>query len=509
MCSENQLPSENLPFEDHEEYRDTVSTIDTDGKRVWVYPKKPKGKFYDYRKYVSYILLAFLFGMPWIQWNGKPFILFNILETKFIIFGVYFAPQDFYLFGIAMIIGIVFISLFTVVFGRLFCGWVCPQTIFMEMVFRRIEYWIEGDANAQKRLNKSEWTNTKIWKKSLKHFIFLCISVLIANTFLSYIIGVDQVIKIINDPISEHFSGFIAMIIFSAVFYGVFSIMREQVCIAICPYGRLQGVLLDENSLAVSYDFVRGEPRGKMSNPNKEKKKCSGGCDSCKTNVESACPTDRILAMLDTAEVKQVGDCIDCNLCVKVCPTGIDIRNGVQLECVNCTACMDACDEVMTKIKRPTGLIRIDSYNGITQKKKSIWNTRVAAYSLLLISLISLESFLFASRSEIDALLLRTPGMMYQQTDDGYISNLYNYQLVNKTDQELEITFRVSDQPYILFDPIGIPPKTVENEITEGAIFIKIPKDKIKERSTKLTVDIYGDGIYIDQITTTFLGPTK
>ena len=497
--------------QDDDDYRDHISTIDASGKRAWIYPKKPKGKFYNYRKYISYILLAFLFGMPWIQWGGKPIMLFNVLEAKFIIFGVYFAPQDFYLFGIAMIIFIVFISLFTVVFGRLFCGWVCPQTIFMEMVFRRIEYWIEGDANAQIRLNKSKWTNDKIWKKSLKHFLFILISVMIANTFLSYIIGVDQVLKIITDPISEHVSGFIAMVIFSALFYGVFSIMREQVCIAICPYGRLQGVLLDEDSLTVSYDFVRGEPRGRMLNPNKKKSKCSGTCTSCKTDEEPECPTDKIRAMLDevAAPVKTIGDCIECSLCVKVCPTGIDIRNGVQLECVNCTACMDACDEVMTKINRPTGLIRIDSYNGITQNKKSIWNTRVATYSMLLISLLALESYLFISRSEVDTLLLRTPGMLYQKTDDGHISNLYNYQLVNKTDLEVAITFKVKDQDYILFEPIGKQPQTIKNGTTEGAVFIKIPADKIKERSTKLSVDIYGDGEYLDHTETTFLGPSK
>jgi len=491
-------------------YRDKISTVDKSGKRVWLYPKKPSGKFYSYRKIVSYLLLIILFGMPFIQWNGRPIMLFNVLDAEFIILGIYFAPQDFYLFGIAMIIGIIFISLFTLIFGRLFCGWICPQTIFMEMVFRRIEYWIEGDYNAQIKLNKSVWTTDKIIKKSLKHFLFILISICIAHTFLSYIIGVEQVYQILLDPISLHMNGFIAMIIFTIIFYGVFSIMREQVCTSICPYGRLQGVLMDEDSLAVTYDFERGEPRGKLVKTRKGRRSnCSDGCDSCKSKV-STCPTDLINKMLSETHIEPVpkkGDCIDCGLCVKVCPTGIDIRNGVQLECVNCTACMDACDEVMVKIKKPKGLIRIDSYNRIINKSKSIWNNRVIAYSLLLVALVGLESFLFISRTDVDTLLLRTPGLLYQTTEDGYISNLYNYQLINKTNKEQEISFYVNGKDYILFEPVGKNPRTVKNKITEGAIFIKIPKDKLSSRSTKLTVEVHGDGVFLGTSVTSFLGP--
>jgi len=233
-------------YEDEEIYRDKIATVDSSGKRIWIYPKKPKGRFYNYRKYVSYVLLLILFGLPFLKVNGRPFVLLNVPETEFILFGVYFAPQDFHLFVIAMLIFMVFIVLFTVIYGRLFCGWVCPQTIFMEMVFRRIEYWIEGDANAQRRLAKAPWTAEKTIKKVGKQLIFILISALIAHTFLSYIIGLDEVTKIISEPIGEHWKGFIAMIIFTGMFYGVFSVMREQVCTTICPYGRLQGVLLEK-----------------------------------------------------------------------------------------------------------------------------------------------------------------------------------------------------------------------------------------------------------------------
>lgn len=463
-------------------YRDNIATVDKSGKRIWIYPKKPNGQFYNYRKIVSYVLLLILFALPFIKYNGKPFVLLNIPEAKFILFGIYFAPQDFHLFVIAMLSFIVFIILFTVIFGRLFCGWVCPQTIFMEMVFRRIEYWVEGDANAQKRLNLAPWNGEKIRKKAIKQFLFILVSILITHTFLSYIIGVDRVWEIIQSPISQNIGGFVAMVAFTIVFYGVFSVMREQVCTTICPYGRLQGVMLDNNSLAVSYDFVRGEPRGRISKK--------------KNNEDEVIQAPK-------------GDCIDCGLCVKVCPTGIDIRNGTQLECVNCTACMDACDEVMEKVNRPKGLIRIDSYNGIKEGVRNIWNTRVLAYSGVLLALIGLEIFLFTTRSDVETLLLRTPGMTFQEQENDTISNLYNYQLINKSDKEMNIHFVVRDRPEIRFQPVGKPPVTVPNSNTEGAIFIKIPGDQLDGRKTNLTVEVYGDDELIDETTTTFLGPIK
>lgn len=487
------------PFDEYieeEGYRDTIATVDSTGKRIWIYPKKPKGRFYEYRKYVSYVLLVILFGLPFIKMNGKPFVLLNIPDTEFILFGIYFAPQDFHLFVIAMLIFMIFIALFTVIYGRLFCGWVCPQTIFMEMVFRRIEYWIEGDANAQRRLAKAPWTANKYMKKIGKQLIFILISLFIAHTFLAYIIGLDEVTKIMTEPIGQHWKGFVAMVIFTGMFYGVFSVMREQVCTTICPYGRLQGVLLDENSLAVAYDFERGEPRGKLSRAKKNKTTSSG--------------TAQLKSAGEVLNLEpEKGDCIDCGLCVQVCPTGIDIRNGTQLECVNCTACMDACDEVMVKIKKPEGLIRIDSYKGIVEKKNSLWNSRVAAYSLVLVLLLGLESFLFMNRSSVETLFLRTPGMLYQDNDDGYISNLYNYQLINKTDTEMEVTFKCEDISGIIFQTIGQPPKTIKNQVSEGAVFIKIPKDKIKKRKTDLKIQVYSGDELIDESETTFLGPVK
>jgi cytochrome c oxidase accessory protein FixG len=247
-----------------ESFRDSISTVDKEGKRVWVYPKKPNGRYYDFRKWLSYGLLAFLFSAPFVHINGNPIMLLNVFERKFVILGIPFLPQDFHLFVLAMIAFIVFIILFTVVYGRLFCGYVCPQTIFMEMVFRRIEYWIEGDATQQRKLDKQPWNKEKIIKKTGKQILFFSIAFLIANTFMAYLVGREQWFEIVTQPPSEHLIGFIGLVFFSFAFYGVFSVVREQVCTTICPYGRLQGVLLDKDSIVIAYDHVRGEPRGKL-----------------------------------------------------------------------------------------------------------------------------------------------------------------------------------------------------------------------------------------------------
>ena len=250
--------------EKDESYRDAISTVDDKGNRVWVYPKKPKGKFFNYRQLVSYSLLLLLFGIPHIKINGNQALLFDILNQKFIIFGKVFWPQDFHLFALGMIAIVIFVTLFTVIYGRLFCGWVCPQTVFMEMVFRRIEYIIEGDWTHQKKLNKAPLGFEKIWKKTLKHVVFWGISFLIANTFLAYLIGSEELWEIQMTNPSEHIGGLVAIIVFTFVFYGVFAFMREQVCTTICPYGRLQGALLDSKSIVVGYDYKRGEGRGRF-----------------------------------------------------------------------------------------------------------------------------------------------------------------------------------------------------------------------------------------------------
>lgn len=324
-------------------FRDSIGTINEKGKRKFIFPKKPQGKYYDRRKVLSYVLLTFLLSSPFIKINGNQFLLFNVLDRRFNIFGMPFWPQDFYLVVILMITGVVGLTLFTVAFGRIFCGWFCPQTIFMEMVFRRIEYWIDGDRGAQIKLESQEWNAEKIRKRVLKWFVFLIISFGIANVFLAYLVGSDTLeAMIIEGPLSN-VKTLVVLSIFTGIFYFVFTWFREQVCIIACPYGRLQGVLLDNKSIVVAYDYVRGESEN--------------GRAKFKKNEDR--------------KEQKIGDCIDCHQCVNVCPTGIDIRHGTQLECTNCTACMDECDLMMENVNLPKGLIRYASEVEISKKKNS------------------------------------------------------------------------------------------------------------------------------------------
>lgn len=460
-------------------FRDSIATVDEEGKRNWIFPKKPKGKYYNARTVVSVLLLALLFSGPFLRIAGKPVLLINILERKFIIFGQVFWPQDFYIFVLVMLAGMLFVVLFTVVFGRLFCGWVCPQTIFMEMVFRKIEYWIEGDFKQQQKLKKQKWDGEKMRKRIGKHSIFFGISFLISNTFLAYIIGSDELIKIITDKPSEHIAGLISILIFTGAFYFVFAWFREQVCIVACPYGRLQGVMLDRKSLVVAYDYIRGEKRAKFKK----------GEDREKENK---------------------GDCIDCHQCVNVCPTGIDIRNGTQLECVNCTACIDACDHIMENVGLPKGLIRYDSEEGIVSREKTVLGGRTYAYSAVLVVLLCVISFFLLSRTDVDASILKTPGQQYQKRSEHMVSNLYNYKIINKTFFEVPVTIKLEGLEgsieYIGGDSPIIPPEG----IAQGSFFIVIDKNNLEDRNSKIKVGIYNDkDELIETVKTAFLAPIK
>lgn len=454
-------------------FRDSISTVDASGKRVWVYPKKPKGSLHQLRIMVSIILLGLLFSGPFLSINGQPLLLLNFFERKFIIFGAVFWPQDTHLLIFVLLIFFVFIILFTVVFGRVWCGWACPQTIFMEMVFRKIEYWIEGEAGQQKKLNKAPWHTEKIIKKASKHLLFGSIAIIIAHTLMAYLIGIDEVKEIVTKSPSENWAGFTGLFVFSAIFYGVFAFLREQACTVICPYGRLQGVLLDKNSIVVAYDWIRGEPRGKIKKSEK-------------------------------ASIK--GDCVDCSLCVQVCPTGIDIRNGTQLECVNCTACIDACDDVMLKINRPKGLIRFDSFNGIAEKKKLKITPRIIGYSTILLVLILSLVVLLTNRSPIEANITRVPGMMYQEQESGKISNLYTVQIVNKTFDEMPVSLEMMDYEGTI-QYVGDQENMISGQSKkEITFFVILEKDKVIKSSTPISIHVYAGNNLIDKIDTRFLG---
>jgi cytochrome c oxidase accessory protein FixG len=472
----NETVPEQLTYdEENQSFRNELATVTKEGKRKWIYPKKPSGRFYNARNIISALLLLILVLTPFIKVNGHPFILFDFLNRKFILFGIYFGPHDFHLFVIAMIAIIVFIILFTAIFGRVFCGWACPQTIFMEMVFRKIEYWIEGDARQQLKLNSQPMNTNKFFRKLTKHTIFFGIAFFISNIFLSYIIGMDELVKIITDPVSHHVQGLIAITIFSGVFYFIFASFREQVCTIVCPYGRLQGVLLDRDSIVIAYDNVRGEPRGKIT----------------KNENQS-----------------HLGDCIDCYQCVVVCPTGIDIRNGIQLECVNCTACIDACDDVMDKIKKPRGLIRYASVNSIEKKTKWKFTPRAVSYSLLLTVLMAVLTFLLFTRTEFSVTVLRTPGLLFQEQPNDMVSNIYDLNLVNKTFDEIPVALKLENMKGEL-KLVGKEILMKPQEIVDAKFLVLINKNDLTKMSTPIDIGVYDDDQLITKVTTSFLAPMK
>ncbi|MBU3821756.1 cytochrome c oxidase accessory protein CcoG [Flavobacteriaceae bacterium XHP0103] len=466
---------------ENEVFRDSIATVTSEGKRAWIFPKKPSGKLYDYRKMVSYFLLAFLFLSPFIKINGNQFLMFNILERRFNIFGFPFWPQDFHLFVISMIIGVVFVTLFTVAFGRIFCGWICPQTIFMEMVFRRIEYLIEGDRGKQMRLAKQPWNAEKIRKKGLKLIIFLVISFLIANVFLAYLIGSDKLITYITDGPFEHTSTLISLLIFTAVFYFVFAWFREQVCVIACPYGRLQGVLLDTKSIVVAYDHKRGE----AENGRKKFRKS------------------------ENRQALGFGDCIDCFQCVNVCPTGIDIRNGTQMECVNCTACIDECDHIMESINLPKGLIRYASEENIEKKVPFKLTARMKGYIAVLIILIGLLTGMLFLRNEVEATVLRLPGQLYEHKENNVISNVFTYKLVNKTTKNIEdVSFKLmSHDGTINLVATSNTFEVPSQGIAEGTLFVEIDNSALSGDRNKIKIGVYADDKLIETTTANFLGP--
>jgi polyferredoxin len=489
--------------EDTEEFRDHIATVDSSGKRIWLYPKKPAGRYYNARMWATLGFLIFFLTIPFIKVDGEQFFLFDVLHRKFVIWGILFTPQDFHLFVLATLTFFIFIILFTVIFGRLFCGWVCPQTVFLEMIFRRIEYLIEGDWTEQRKLDRAPWTTEKIQKKVLKHTIFFAISMVVANYFLAYIISMDEVIKIIREPLEQHFAGFMAMLVFSGAFYMVFSRLREQVCTTICPYGRLQGVLLVKDTIVVGYDFKRGEPRGKLKKG--QRGTAEYVADNPVSNIQASVAGASATADAPAQAIQ--GDCIDCKLCIHVCPTGIDIRNGTQLECTNCTACMDACDPVMDKIGKPRGLIRYDSMTGIESGKRKIFTVRVIAYSIFLVALFVLDAVLIANRGTVETIITRAPGQLPRETEDHqHLSTLYTYVIINKTTKPMPVELRTPTPGAVLI-LVGKPLEPIaRGSKIDGSFFVEMEESKITSRKMPLIIEVYSNGQKIDEEKTTFTG---
>ena len=458
--------------EDHESFRNELASVLKDGRRKWVYARKPSGRFYTARTLVSYVLLALLFFGPFVKLHGQPILLLNVLERKFIVFGLVFWPQDFYLLVLCVLTGFLTIALVTSAVGRIWCGWMCPQTIFLEMLFRKIEWALEGSAQQQVRRDKAPLTFDTAWRKTLKHAIFFALSFVIANVFLAYIISADALWTIITDPPREHVAGLFAITVFSFVFYAVFARFREQACTLACPYGRVMGALVDHETITITYDRRRGEPRGKM--------------------VRGAQEAER-------------GDCIDCAQCVTVCPTGIDIRNGIQLECVACTACADACDDVMTRIKRPTGLIRYTSEEAVRSGQPNRLSWRVKAYAVVWLILLTTAVTLIARRPPMDVLILRQPGTLQTTLDNGDVSNFYNVQVINRTNTPYTLEYRVLEPAGSTITPLGPIGDVAPYGLVQSRFLLRLPASAVSGTSTPVRIEVRQAGQLVETIDTSFL----
>lgn len=360
-----------------------------------MHPADVSGPFTLWRRVAALLLLGIYIGLPWIPVNGFPAVFLDVQERRFHFFGLTLATQDLWI-GFFLVTGLAF-SLFyiTSLFGRVWCGWTCPYTVFMEQIYRRVERWIDGDGQARRRLEDAPWTFSKVARRVIKHAIFIAISAAIAHVFLSYFVSIKALYEMMHHSPQHHALAFGVVLFLTAALYGSFSWFREQFCIILCPYGRLQSALTDDNSVVIGYDKKRGEPRGKGA-------------------VE-----------------KPAGDCVDCRRCVQVCPTGIDIRNGLQLECIGCAACVDACDDIMLKLKRPKGLVRYDSYIGLQGGKTRFVRPRTVFYTCML--LVGAIAFTFATTriSPLRASVVRMGGASFY-VDNGVIRNQFQLRVINK-----------------------------------------------------------------------------
>ena len=392
----------------HRPVVDSVTTINPDGSHYFLYPADARGRFTSWRKVSAYVLIAIYLLVPWIPVNGHPAVFLDIAGRRFHFFGYTLAAQDTWLlfFGVSGLgFGLFFL---TALFGRLWCGWACPQTVFLDHVYRRIERWLEGDAPARRALKLAPMTAGKFARRVVKHGLYIIASLVITHLFLAYFVSLPELWSFMRAAPGEHWAAFLFVFIAAGVLYFNFAWFREQLCIVICPYGRLQSALTDDHSMVIGYDAMRGEPRGKLH------------CDQAGCN----------LLGYKTPEVK-LGDCVDCNRCVQVCPTGIDIRHGLQMECIGCAACIDACDEVMAKVHRPVGLIRYDSFAGFAGGATRWLRPRTILYGVLLLVGATVAAFAFSTVKPANFLVYRTGGAAYFVGADE-VRNQFMVRLVNK-----------------------------------------------------------------------------
>lgn len=420
-----ETPSKSSAFLQPEEH--VLSTLEHDGSRRWLYPRLATGNLWNARRIVAWGLIAIFTLIPHLRYAGKPLVLLDIPHRRFTILGFTFLPTDTLLLALAMVSLFVTIFLVTALVGRVWCGWACPQTVYMEFLFRPIDRWFEGTAGKGGR-PKTALSGWRFWGRFL---VYLVLCMFLTHTFLAYFVGTEALAQWIRQSPFEHPIPFLVMSFTTGLMMFDFLFFREQLCLIACPYGRFQSVMLDRRSLIVAYDKNRGEPRAK------------GKRQLPITSVSGTSVSDTSNAVTPNAVSSNVGDCIDCGKCVQVCPTGIDIRNGLQMECINCTQCIDVCNDVMDKIGSPRGLIRYSSQEQLESKTQKILRPRLIIYPVVLLITLTLFGVVFASKHAFDATLLRSLGSPFTIAKDGKIENNMRLKLVNRTEKETEFTLKL------------------------------------------------------------------
>jgi cytochrome c oxidase accessory protein FixG len=449
-------------------HADRLATTDEKGHRVYLYPADVRGKFRKRRNWLQAVLILFFLALPWVEISGRQALLLDVSRRHFEVFGLslraHNAPLFFFVLAMAGF-GLFFV---TAIWGRVWCGWACPQTVFIDGVYRRIERWIEGSALERRRLDASPMGFEKIWKRTAKWIAYTAVSLFITHSFLAYFVGAKPLIGMIRSSPTENWASFLFILFSTGIILFDFAWFREQFCIIACPYGRFQSVLMDENSQVVAYDTARGEPRRS--------------------------PQNKALAKNHGAAL---GDCVNCYRCVQVCPTGIDIRRGTQMECIACTACIDACDEVMTKVNKPTGLIRYDSINGLAKLPVKRLGVRAIAYlSVVIASLLALTYFL-SNMKPVEIELLRAQEIPYtvSKLADGseIVINHLKLELSNQTDDLHQIDVLLSQELLekkvelvMPMRPYPIPSAHVQR----ADFFLKVPKSEFVNGLLKSTLTV-------------------
>lgn len=455
-----------------------LSTMTKDGRRKWMYPVVSKGKYYFRRLLVGWGLIVLFVALPLIKINGNPAVQLDIVHWKFHFFGITLYPTDTFLFLLFVVGSILTVVLGTALLGRIWCGWGCPQTVYLDFLFRPIERFIEGKELVRKKRNEGAWNFDKIWRKSLKFIIFAIISFALAHVFISYFVGWQDLWHWMFVAPTQHWGFFVMMLLVTALMLFDFGYFREQMCLVTCPYARMQSVLLDKDSMIVSYDSKRGEPRG-------HKKK----------NVDAS----------------QLGDCVDCHACVRTCPTGIDIREGLQMECIACTQCIDACDTIMTKLDRPKGLIRYTSENALMGKINQIIRPRVLIYSALLVFIWGFLAFSVFTRDEYNVNVGRTVGAPFVILQDGTIANRIRFRVRNQKDKPVTFTIEATQPQNVKVQVAGASTTTLApGEMKRVETFVVTPvaqfhKQAQVEARFKLK---FSDGVTVEK-PFTLLGPNQ